>query len=68
MPSRRISQINSLLQAEIAALLPQFFHEEKYGLLTVTSVQVAKGFDTAQVFVSCLKYGQQFLADAEHQV
>jgi ribosome-binding factor A len=68
MNFRRSDQLNPMLRDEIAALLPTHFREEKYGLLTVTKVETTKNFDSARVWVSCLKNGHQFLEDAAHKI
>lgn len=68
MAHTRSEKIDSLLRQELAELLLHFFDSKKYGLLTVINVKTAKNFDSARVFVSCLKNSHQFLEDASHKV
>lgn len=66
MPFRRSDQINSLFSRTIAEILPDFFSTKRYGMLTVTSVQVSKNFDSARVNISVLRNGHQFAEDTKH--
>lgn len=68
MPARHADRLASLIQTEVASLLSRFFRGEKYGLLTVTDVRVSGAGDSARVFVSCLKNGHNFAADAETHI
>ncbi len=67
-PFRRSDQLDSLLRNEVALLLPKYFQVGRYGLLTVIDVKTAKSFDSARVYVSCLKNSHQFLEEASHKV
>ncbi len=67
-PYRRSDQLDHLLRDEIAVLISEHFNTQRYGLLTVIEVKTAKSFDSARVYVSCLKNGHQFLEEASHKV
>lgn len=66
--SQRSLQVGHVIRDEVARVINQFFSSSRYGLLTVTAVEVAPKFDSARVFVSCFKNSHQFEEDARHHV
>lgn len=69
--SHRSLQVGHIIRDEVARVINQFFSTNRYGLLTITAVEVAPKFDSARVLVSCLKNSHQFEEDAKrfvHQI
>ncbi len=60
MEFTRKDQLDKQLAKEIAVLLPPHFPGKKFGLISVTGVSVANGFDSAKVRISVLRNSHQF--------
>jgi len=56
---KRSDQINALIKKHVAELLRKHLREDKFGMLTVTHVEAARGLDSCKVFISCMKNGHQ---------
>ena len=68
MANFRTDRANTVLQGLLAELLPDYFQMERFGLLTVTRVEVARGMEHARVEVSALKNGHTFLKEMETKI
>ncbi len=59
--SYRITQINNLLQQEIAAILQVEIDLKDFGLISVTTVETAPNLRSAKVYVNAMKHSHRLL-------
>ena len=55
----RMKRINELVKCELSGLIRQHLPVEKYGLISVTEVDVAKDLKTANVYISSVGLPQE---------
>lgn len=63
--SYRITQINNMLQQEIAALLQTEIDLKDFGLVSVTAVQTAPNLRSTKVFVNAMNHNHRLLPHLE---
>ena len=59
--SYRITQINNLLQQEIAAILQAEIDLKDFGLISVSTVETAPNLRSAKVYVNAMKHNHRLL-------
>jgi ribosome-binding factor A len=63
--SYRITQVNNMLQQEIAAILQSEIDIKDFGLISVHSVETAENLRSSKVFVTAMKHNHRLLKHLE---
>lgn len=56
----RSDQLEKLLARELALLISQHFPSKKFGLVSVSWIKIASGFDSAKAGISVMRNAHQF--------